>query len=112
MPLTHGDGGLWSTARAFALWLHHQNLDTLRIAALVTAPGRLIDGTSVDYGWGLGLRQHRDQPLLIHGGEWAGAQAKAVRSPELGMAVVGLAAGAPFEILNRLVAAALDDIAQ
>lgn len=111
LPLTHGDGGLWSTAGAFARWLHHGNLDTLGIASLVTAPGRLNDGTPVDYGWGLGLRRHRDQPLLIHGGEWSGAQAKAVRSPALGVAVFGLAAGARFELLNQLVAAALDDSA-
>lgn len=111
LPLTHGDGGLWSTAGAFASWLHHQNVDTLGIAALVTAPGRLDDGTPVDYGWGLGLRRHRDQLLLIHGGEWSGAQAKAVRSPALGVAVVGLAAGARSELVNQLVATALEDIA-
>jgi CubicO group peptidase (beta-lactamase class C family) len=111
LPLTHGDGGLWSTAGAFARWLHHGNLDTLHIASLVTAPGRLDDGTSVDYGWGLGLRRHREQPLLIHGGEWSGATAKAVRSPARGVAVVGLTAGARFELVHQLVAAALDDIA-
>lgn len=109
LPLTHGDGGLWSTARAFAQWLHHQNRDTLGIADLVTAPGHLNDGAPVDYGWGLGLRQHRGHPLLIHGGEWTGAQAKAVRSPTLGLAVVGIAAGAEFETLNQLVATILDD---
>lgn len=110
-PLTHGDGGLWSTAPAFAQWLYHQNRDTPGIADLVTAAGHLNDGTPVDYGWGLGLRQHRGEALLIHGGEWQGAAAKAVRSPALGIAVVGMAAGAEFETLNRLVGAVLDDIA-
>lgn len=109
LSLTHGDGGLWSTAPAFARWLHHQNLDTLGIASLVTAPGRLDDGAAVDYGWGLGLRWHRDQPLLIHGGEWTGAAAKAVRSPALGVAVVGMTAGGDFELLNQLVTATLYD---
>ena len=112
LPLIHGDGGLWSTAHAFAQWLHHQNLDTLGIASLVAAPGRLNDGTPVDYGWGLGLRQHRGQPLLIHGGEWTGAAAKAVRSPALGLSIVAMAAGAEFETLNQLVAAVLDDMAR
>jgi CubicO group peptidase (beta-lactamase class C family) len=110
LSLTHGDGGLWSTAPAFARWLHHQNLDTLGIASLVTAPGHLNDGTSIDYGWGLGLRQHRGQPLHIHGGEWTGAVAKAVRSPVHGLAVVAMAAGNEFELLNPLVAAAFDDL--
>lgn len=111
LPLTHGDGGLWSTARCFAQWLQHQNGDTLGIVDLVTVAGRRNDGTPVDYGWGLGLRQHRGQALLIHGGEWPGAAAKAVRSPALGIAVVGMAAGAEFETLNRLVSAGLEDIA-
>lgn len=109
LPLTQGDGGLWSTARGFAQWLHHQNADTLGIASLVTAPGRLNDGTPVDYGWGLGLREHRGQPLYIHGGEWTGAQAKAVRSPALDIAVAGMSARGDFDTLNQLVTAVLND---
>ena len=110
LPLSHGDGGLWSTARSFAQWLQQQNRDTLGIAQLTTAPGELNDGTPVDYGWGLGLRQHRGRPLLIHGGERQGAAANAVRSPELDLAVVGMAAGVEFETLNRLVGEVLEDI--
>jgi CubicO group peptidase (beta-lactamase class C family) len=110
LPRTHGDGGLWSTARGFAQWLQHQNRDTLGIASLVAVPGRLNDGSSADYGWGVGLRQHRGEALLIHGGEWTGAAAKAVRGPALGIAVIGMAAGAEFETLNRLVGAALEDL--
>lgn len=109
LPLTHGGLGLWATARTFVQWLDHQNRDTLGIAALVTTPGRLNDGTPVDYGWGLGLRQHRGRPLLIHGGEWMGAQAKAVRSPELGVAFACLVAGTDAERLNDLVTAGLAD---
>jgi len=111
LPLTPGDGGLWSTARAFARWMQQQNRDTLAIADLVTTAGQVNDGSSVDYGWGLGLRQHGGQQLLIHGGEWTGAAAKAVRSPALRIAVVGVAAGATFETLNRLVSTVLEDIA-
>ena len=111
LPLTHGDGGLWSTAGSFVQWLQQQNRDTLGIADLVTTAGQLNDGSSVDYGWGLGLREYRGEALLIHGGEWQGAAAKAVRSPALGIAVVGMAAGAEFETLNRLVSAVLEDIA-
>jgi len=109
LPLTHGDGGLWASAGSFAHWLQQQNRDSLGIAELVTAPGRLNDSSFVDYGWGLGLRRHRGQSLLIHGGEWQGAAAKAVRSPALGLAVVGMAAGAEFETLNALVTSVLDE---
>lgn len=110
LPLTQGDGGLWSTSHAFALWLHQQNQDALGIADTVEAPGRLTTGVDVPYGWGLGLRVHRGNKLLIHGGEWTGAVAKAVRSPALGIAVVAMAAGAAFETLDRLVEAALNDV--
>lgn len=107
-PLTTGDGGLWTTARAFSLWLHHQNRDTLGIADLVTRPGNLINGGLVEYGWGIGLRQRHGQPLLIHGGEWTGCTAKAVRSPSTGVAIVAMSAGASQEDLSALVDAVLD----
>jgi CubicO group peptidase (beta-lactamase class C family) len=108
-PLTQGSGGLWCIARGFAAWLHAQNEDRLGIAPLVTAPGRLNDGSPVDYGWGIGLRSHRNRPLYIHGGGWPGAVSKAVRSPDHGVAVVGFAAGVPWEMIDAVVTAALDD---
>lgn len=109
LPLTHGDGGLWSTANGLAAWLRHQSNDTLGIAGLVETPGRLNNGQRVDYGWGLGLREYKGTPLLIHGGGWTGAAAKIVRSPSLGIAVAGMAAGTDSERLNDLVTAVLTD---
>lgn len=109
LPLTHGDGGLWSNSQSFALWLHRQNADALGIAGIVETPGRLADGTQVPYGWGLGLRSHRGHRLLIHGGEWTGTVAKAVRCPALGIAVVAMAANCPFQALDRLVEIVLND---
>lgn len=103
LPLTQGDGGLWTTSRAFALWLRQQNQDALGIAGIVEAPGQLANGMAVPYGWGLGLRTHHTQRLLIHGGEWTGAVAKAVRCPARGIAVVAMAANCPFQTLDRLV---------
>ena len=111
LPLTHGDGGLWASAPAYAAWLLHQNRDTLGIADLVTAPGRLADGRSVPYGWGVGLRRYRDEPLFIHGGEWTGAVAKAVRCPASGLAVVGMASGVSIQLMVTLVDTALDELA-
>lgn len=108
-PLSHGDGGIWSSARGFAQWLQLQNADALGTAQLVQAPGVLTDGTSVPYGWGIGLRAYRGGALYIHGGEWPGCTAKAVRSPSLGVGVVAMAAGAPIELVNDLISALLDD---
>jgi CubicO group peptidase (beta-lactamase class C family) len=109
LPLTHGDGGMWSSARAFARWLHLQNTDALGVAGIVQSPGLLRDGTAVPYGWGIGLREYRGAELFIHGGEWTGCAAKAVRSPALGIGVVAMAAGAPIELVNQLVSDVLDD---
>lgn len=107
-PLTTGDGGLWTTAKAFSLWLHHQNRDTLGIADLVTVPGSLICGGIVEYGWGVGLRRRNGQDLLVHGGQWNGCTAKAVRSPSTGIAIVALSAGTSQEDLSALVDSVLD----
>lgn len=109
LPLTHGDGGIWSSARTFARWLHLQNIDALGIAGIVQSPGILRDGTAVPYGWGIGLRSYRGAELFIHGGEWTGCAAKAVRSPALGIGVVAMAAGAPIELIIQLVGDLLDD---
>lgn len=107
-PLTMGDGGLWTTAGAFSKWLHHQNRDTLDIADLVTVPGKLISSEVVEYGWGLGLRSRNGQPLFIHGGEWTGCTAKAVRSPSIGVAITAMSSGASMAELNALVDAVLE----
>lgn len=111
LPLTTGDGGLWTTGGAFAYWLAAQNADRQRLASLVTEPAQLIDGTPVPYGWGLGLRSFRDKPLFIHGGEWPGAVAKAVRCPSLGIAVVALASGPSVEAVSALVDTVLGQLA-
>jgi len=110
LPLTQGDGGLWTTAGSFARWLGTQNRDPLHIADLVEVPGRLNDGTLVDYGWGLGLRRYRGDRLLIHGGSWTGATAKALRCPALGIAAVVLTAGGDMDKVVRLADAALASV--
>ena len=91
LPLSWGDGGLWTTAPDFVRWLACQNDDVLHIAQLVETPVRLNDGTMTDYGWGLGLRSHRGRPLFIHGGSWRGACCKAVRSRAFGLSIAAFA---------------------
>lgn len=111
LPLSTGDGGLWTTASVFARWLDAQNHDRLGVADLVQQPGHLADGRTTDYGWGVGLRAFRGHPLFIHGGSWPGAAAKAVRCPALGLSVVALSTGNSDGVnaLVDLVLAALAD---
>jgi CubicO group peptidase (beta-lactamase class C family) len=111
LPLSAGDGGLWSTAEAYVRWLDSQNRDALAIAALAEKPYRLPSGATTDYGWGIGLRQFRGSPLYIHAGSWQGASAKAVRLPEAGLAVVALAATSRFEPVAALVDRLLEALA-
>lgn len=92
LPLSHGDGGLWTTARAFVQWLVHQNRDTLEVAHRVETSEPTSDGAAGDYGWGIGLRSYRGEPLFIHGGSWPGACCKAVRSRAFGVSIAVFAA--------------------
>lgn len=77
LPLSTGDGGLWTTAAAFARWLDLQNRDCLHVGGLLEQPGRLADGSNTDYGWGVGLRSFRGRSMFIHGGGWQAHQPKA-----------------------------------
>ncbi len=108
LPLSLGDGGIWTTSSAFADWLDHQNRDTLRLEALVQQPGRLRDGTATDYGWGIGLREFRNRPFFIHGGRWPGATAKAVRCPALGISVAAFSWSSDQDSTNALVDGLMD----
>jgi CubicO group peptidase (beta-lactamase class C family) len=106
-PLTVGDGGLWSSAGAFARWLDAQNHDALGVAAIVEAPARLGDGQNGDYGWGIGVRSWRGVRSFIHAGQWQGAVARSVRCPDLGLSVVAMASGPSVDALGALIDAAL-----
>jgi len=109
LPLSCGDGGLWTTASGFAHWLASQNDDALHIARQVETSIRLTDGTPVDYGWGIGLRSYRSQPLFIHGGSWRGACCKAVRSRAFGVSIAAFAASeAEQDNVGHLVDMLLD----
>lgn len=99
LPLSHGDGGLWTTVADFAAWLHRQNQDQFGIEALVTSPG----AGAADYGWGLGIGTFRGSALYRHGGQWRGASAMAARCPALGIGVVAVAAQDEIGPLDALV---------
>lgn len=107
LPLSHGDGGLWSTPSDFALWLHRNNRDAYGIEALVT--GSHPDAP--DYGWGIGLRSYGGHDMFIHGGSWPGAYSKAVRCPALGIGVVVMTAADSNALVLPLVDALLDAMA-
>jgi Beta-lactamase len=53
----------------------------------VQTPGRLDDGTPLDYGWGVTARPGGVGTSYTHGGNWPGWSAKTNRRPATGTAV-------------------------
>jgi CubicO group peptidase (beta-lactamase class C family) len=90
-PLCLGDGGMWSTAADLLRWCAGLNDDRLGITARVQEPGRLDDGTELDYAWGMGVRRSRDQLVYRHGGGYADVRTMLIRVPERGFDLVILA---------------------
>ncbi|GAA3555124.1 hypothetical protein GCM10022197_07850 [Microlunatus spumicola] len=87
-PLSLGDGGLWSSAADLLRWNRALADDALGVTDLVQTPGRLDDGTLLDYAWGVGVRAHAGAAVFRHGGRWAGLCAQLVRVPGHGSLVV------------------------
>lgn len=88
-PRTVGDGGWWVSALDLLTWLDVLNRDRLGadLTQLVQTPGRLDDGTALDYAWGVTARPNAAGTSYTHGGHWPGWSAKTVRRPKTGTAV-------------------------
>jgi CubicO group peptidase (beta-lactamase class C family) len=90
-PLSLGDGGAWSTAGDLLRWSQALNTDRLGISGLVQTPGRLDDGTVLDYAWGMGVRSYAGWPVYRHGGGWPSLRALLARVPDLDLSLVTIA---------------------
>ena len=113
-----GDGGLLTTLADLARWdrvfgEEHPLGDELAVQML--QQGRLNDGSTVHYAWGLSVREHHGARIVSHGGNFIGFEAKCVRFPEYGVNVVCLANlegldvdGLALTAANTLLAAVLD----
>lgn len=107
-PLSLGDGGVWSTAPDLLRWNQAMENDELGVSAIVQTPGRLDDGTPLDYAWGVGVREHAGRRVYRHGGRWAGLSAQLVRIAGGGSSFVVLALDDDEERASRLATALLD----
>ena len=63
------------TARDMGNWL--LNFETMQVGgkaaiAATLQPGKLNNGKQVDYGFGVGLGEHRHTQMVSHTGGWAG----------------------------------------
>ena len=67
------------------------NADELGVCQLMETPGRLDDGTSLDYAWGMGVRSYRGHRVYRHGGGWPSLRALLARVPDLDSSLVIIA---------------------
>ncbi|MEV0143745.1 MULTISPECIES: serine hydrolase domain-containing protein [unclassified Nonomuraea] len=109
-PLSLGDGGVWSTVSDLLGWSQALNADELGISALMQTPGRLDDGTPIDYAWGIGVRSHAGHRVYRHGGGWPGLRALQARVPDLDLSVVLIAIADHTERRVGLLDSLLDEM--
>ncbi|GAB4051612.1 hypothetical protein GCM10028775_29020 [Catellatospora paridis] len=107
-PLSLGDGGVWSTAGDLLRWADALNDSRLGVSGLLQAPGRLDDGTTLDYAWGMGVRRRHGLTVYRHGGAWPGVRTLLARVPDRGLSVVVTALGDDTERTAALTDGLLD----
>jgi hypothetical protein len=76
----------------------------------VQTPGRLDDGTPVDYAWGVGVRSHGGRLVYRHGGGWPSLRALLARIPDLGLGLVIVALADDTERRVPLADSLLDQL--
>ncbi len=88
-----GDGGVMTTIEDLVRW--DRNFYDARVGGramldLALTPGSLNDGTKLDYGFGLFIREQRGLREVSHGGIYNGFRAELVRYPEQRLSVACL----------------------
>ncbi len=80
------------------------------ISALLHTPGRLDDGTLLDYAWALDVRTHAGFRVYRHGGRWAGLSTQLVRIADQRCGFVIIALDADEDRTGRLASALIEDL--
>jgi CubicO group peptidase (beta-lactamase class C family) len=111
-PLSVGDGGLWTSVHDLLLWNAGLLGDALGVSHTLHTPGRLDDGTPLDYAWGVRIIRARGLSVQTHGGTWEGATAKLVRLPDRRASFAALALDSSVERMLALSSALQDALAR
>ncbi|MGZ5343692.1 MAG: serine hydrolase domain-containing protein [Actinomycetota bacterium] len=99
-----GAGGLWTTVSDLATWSADLGRDRLTdgwLSDRLVRRGALDDGTPIHYAWGLSVRTHRGLPIVSHGGNFPGWEAKMVRFPTENLTVIVLANRDDLDVSSR-----------
>jgi CubicO group peptidase (beta-lactamase class C family) len=88
-----GAGGVFTTVRDLLKW--DENFYTARIGGRalieqVQTPGKLNDGRTFAYAWGLQVGRYRGQSVVEHGGSLGGYRAHLIRFPDRHVSVACL----------------------
>ena len=80
-----GAGGVFSSVRDLLNW--DENFYTARVGGrevieMVQTPGKLNDGSTLNYAWGLQLGRYRGARLVEHSGSLGGYRAHLMRFPD------------------------------
>jgi CubicO group peptidase (beta-lactamase class C family) len=110
-----GSSSLFTTVADLAKWI--TNFEDGRVGGHTViermhTPGRLNNGTSVNYAYGLSLREYKGLKIVAHDGEWAGYRATLLRVPAQRFAVAILsnnAATDPHSLALQVVEVCLAD---
>jgi CubicO group peptidase (beta-lactamase class C family) len=106
-----GDGGVYNTIDELLFWDRNFYDNRLgkggpELIELLTTPGKLNDGTVLDYAFALDVEDYRGQQLAQHGGAFVGYRAHTLHFPVLrfGVAVLCNRADAAPGVLGLQVA--------
>lgn len=90
-----GAGGLFASTRDVARWMMHAMAPRRDTAATrrLFALGRLANGDTLSYAWGLVRRADRRFPMFVHGGSGPATAAQLIMIPDLEFGVVAVTAG-------------------
>jgi hypothetical protein len=79
----------------------------------IQTPGRLNDGKTLTYAWGLEVREYRGLPVVEHGGALGGYRAHLMRFPQQHTSVAvlcNLAAAVPAGLARSVAERAIGDV--
>jgi CubicO group peptidase (beta-lactamase class C family) len=102
VPLSLGDGGVWSTLQDLMRWNDAFLHDELGGTELMSTLGRLDDGTMLHYAWGFGIPLRRGQPVHSAGGNVPGMTGTLRRLPHAGRGIAVLTQTDGVERILRL----------
>ena len=117
MSVPHAAGALLGSVEDLAKWnaaLRHGKVVPAELYARMNTPTKLPDGTTENYGFGMGIREVRSHPALGHSGGIFGFSTDSIYLPKEDVFVAVFAnsdspATSPGMIVQQLAALAVDD---